>query len=250
MIELNKIYNEDCLVGMKKIPDNSIDLILTDPPYIISKKSNFATGGSWNNASDKAFRKTPPKTDFGEWDKTPLDLHSIFKHFYRILTRGGTLIWFYDVWKLQEVKEIATKIGFKQLRICRWDKTNPVPVNSKINYLSNVSEYFLTMVKGGKPVFNSAYDKGIYTMPICSGNERTEHPNQKPLALIVQLVKKHSNENAIVLDSYIGSGTTAIACINTNRNYIGFELDKHYCDIANERIQRAMQDKATSEKGL
>ena len=73
------------------------------------------------------------------------------------------------------------------------------------------------------------------------------HPTQKPVELIERLINKFSPESSTALDAFAGSGTTAIACINTNRNYIGFELDKHYCDIANERIQRAMQDKAVGE---
>lgn len=73
------------------------------------------------------------------------------------------------------------------------------------------------------------------------------HPTQKPVALLEYLIKTYTNEGETVLDNCMGSGTTAIACINTNRNYIGFELDKQYCDIANERIQRAIQDKGVGE---
>jgi site-specific DNA-methyltransferase (adenine-specific) len=74
------------------------------------------------------------------------------------------------------------------------------------------------------------------------------HPTQKPVALFEYLIKTYTNEGETVLDNCMGSGTTAIACINTNRNYIGFELDKHYCEIANERIQKAVAD--SDEKGL
>jgi DNA modification methylase len=80
--------------------------------------------------------------------------------------------------------------------------------------------------------------------------EGNNHPTVKPVSLIKYLVTLVTPPDGVCLDPFMGSGTTAIACINTNRNYIGFELDKHYCDIANERIQKAMQDKATSEKGL
>ena len=73
------------------------------------------------------------------------------------------------------------------------------------------------------------------------------HPTQKPEKLLEELIEKYSDSGATVLDCFMGSGTTAIACINTNRNYIGFELDKHYCDIANERIQKALAEKAGGE---
>lgn len=232
-----KLLKGDCLELLTKIPNNSIDLILIDPPYIISKKSNFDKGGSWNNAEDKRCRKTPPKTDFGEWDKKELDLDFLFKQYYRILKPHGTLLCFYDIWKMQELKECGEDNKFKQFRLCRWDKTNPVPVNSKLNYLSNASEYFITCVKEGKPTFNSEYDKGIYEYPICSGKERTEHPTQKPLSLITDLILKHSNENDLVLDCFMGSGTTGVAARNIKRNFIGMELSEEYFNIAKDRIE-------------
>lgn len=133
------------------------------------------------------------------------------------------------------MKLAAESNKFKQLRLCRWDKTNPVPVNSKLNYLSNSTEYFMTAVKGGKPTFHSEYDKGIYTYPICSGSERTIHPTQKPLNLISDLVVKHSNSGDLVLDCFMGSGTTAVACIENDRHYIGYENNNEYYRIAISR---------------
>ena len=87
MMEIDYILCGDCLKLMKDIPDESIDLIVTDPPYIISKKSNFSVGGSWNNTKDSKYRKTPPKTDFGEWDKIPLNLENILTSFYKKLKK-------------------------------------------------------------------------------------------------------------------------------------------------------------------
>ncbi|WP_248785824.1 site-specific DNA-methyltransferase, partial [Escherichia coli] len=92
----------------------------------------------------------------------------------------------------KNIKDVATKYGFKQPRVCQWVKTNPVPINSKKNYLSNAIEFFFTFVKTKKRVFNSIYDKGIYNYPLCHGKERTSHPTQKPLALIENLITKHS----------------------------------------------------------
>lgn len=236
------LYNKDCIDVLRNLSEESIDLILVDMPYIISKKSNFDKGGSWNDANDKKYRKTPPKTDFGEWDKEPLDLDNLLKEFYRILKKSGTLIMFYDMYKMQELKEIAEKHKFKQPRLCVWQKTNPIPVNSKLNYLSNSREYFITFVKGGKPTFNSEYDKGFYEYPICRGKERTIHPTQKPIMLINDLILKHSNENDLVLDCFMGSGTTGVACLKNNRNFMGIEIDKDYFDIAKERIENSMKE--------
>jgi site-specific DNA-methyltransferase (adenine-specific) len=99
-----------------------------------------------------------------------------------------------------------------------------VPINSKINYLSNSREIALVAVKGKKPCFNSYYDKGIYEFPIEQKN-RT-HPNQKNLKLFESLISKHSNQGDLILDCFLGSGTTALACKNLKRHFIGCELQR------------------------
>ena len=88
-----------------------------------------------------------------------------------------------------------------------------------MNYLSNAIEFFFTFVKGKKPTFHSVYDNGVYKYPICHGKERYDHPTQKPLSLICDIINKHSNEGDVVLDNFAGTGTTAHACILNNRNY-------------------------------
>lgn len=233
------LYNDDCFKVLPCIDSNSVNLILVDLPYLISKENGFSSGGSWNNSKDKSFRKTPPKTDFGEWDKKEFDLDMLIGEFKRILKPSGTLILFYDIFKMQELKAIADKYNFNQPRLCVWQKTNPVPVNSKLNYLSNSREYFISFVKGGTPTFNSDYDNGFYEYPICHGNERTEHPTQKPLSLITELINKHSNKGDLILDCFMGSGTTGVACIKASRRFIGIELDTNYFNIAKVRIKDA-----------
>lgn len=237
---MNKIENCDAFNFLKNIETNTINLILIDPPYIISKDSGFSKG---NISKDEYKSKYGKYTiDFGEWDKQELDLDNLFNQFYRILNPSGTLIMFYDIWKMQEIKEIAEKYKFKQPRLCCWNKTNPVPVNSKLNYLTNAKEYFCTFTKISKPTFNSEYDNGdyfsdTYIYPICHGKERTKHPTQKPLELIKQLVLKHSNENDVVLDCFLGSGTTAVASLETNRKFLGCEINEKYFNIAKERLK-------------
>ena len=150
---------------------------------------------------------------------------------------GGTLLIFYDIWKSNELKEISEKYKFKQPRIGQWQKSNPVPINSKINYLSNGTEYFFTFIKGKNPTFNSEYDNGVYRCPLCHGKERYDHPTQKPLSLISELVIKHSNPGDLVLDNFAGTFTTYIACENLDRKCIGIEKIEDYFNIGKKRIE-------------
>jgi site-specific DNA-methyltransferase (adenine-specific) len=236
------LINGDCFNYVQTIPDNSVDLILIDPPYLISKESNF------KNYSDSANKELVTKygdlsIDFGDWDKVYIDWISLFKEYNRILKDGGTLIVFFDIWKSGLIKEAAELNKFKQPRVCQWQKTNPVPVNSKKNYLSNAIEYFFTFTKGKNPTFNSEYDNGVYRYPICHGKERLNHPTQKPLRLIVDLINKHSKPGDVVLDTFAGSGTTGHASILTGRNYILVEKSEEYFKILEERIKNVSNKK-------
>jgi site-specific DNA-methyltransferase (adenine-specific) len=230
------VINGDCYEELFKIKDNSIDLIIIDPPYLISKDSNFKKISE--STSDEMKTKYNISIDFGNWDKEEIDWVFLFKEYNRILKKGGTIVIFYDIWKSKEIKEAAESVKLKQPRVCGWIKTNPVPINSKVNYLSNATEYFFTFVKGGKPTFNSTYDNGYYSFPICHGKERYDHPTQKPLSLIKTLIEKHSNVGDLVLDCFAGTGTTGHASILSNRNFILIEKDKNYFDIIEERLNK------------
>jgi len=210
------IKSSDALAFLKELESDSVDLILTDPPYQISKETGFSKGGG--------VERFAISMDFGAWDYDFKGMDEVIKEYYRVLKKGGTLIIFYDLWKISFLAENLKLEKFKQLRFLEWVKTNPVPINSKINYLTNAREIALSAVKGGKPVFNSKYDNGIYKHPIYHGKDRT-HPTQKSLKLFEELILKHSNPGDLVLDSFLGSGTTACAAVNTGRMFIGSEID-------------------------
>ena len=221
------IKHEDGLDYLKSLKTNSVDLVLTDPPYQISRETGMqhARDNGLGNA------KFHIQTKFGEWDEgfEVAQLEPFIKEIYRVLKKGGTLICFYDLWKISFLAQIFKDCKFKQLRFIEWIKTNPQPLNSSVNYLTNCREIALVAVKGGKPTFNSKYDNGIYQYPLQGGKNRF-HPTQKSLALFEDLIKKHSNENDTVLDTFLGGGTTAIACKNTKRNFKGCEISKEYYD--------------------
>ncbi|OQX74963.1 MAG: DNA modification methylase [Campylobacteraceae bacterium 4484_4] len=229
-LSIPKIHIErnDCFAFLEGVKEESIDLILIDPPYEISRKTGF-------QSVVNGVERFGVSMDFGNWDHEKLDLETIIPSFYRVLKKGGTAIIFYDLWKITPLSEALKQSGFKQLRFLEWLKTNPVPLNSKVNYLTNAREIAISAVKGGRPKFHSSYDNGIYEFPIYQGKERS-HPTQKPVKLFEALIEKHSDPGDTVLDCFLGSGTTAVACKRTGRNFTGCELDETYCKNAIKRV--------------
>jgi len=223
------LLNADCNEYLNSLKDESVDLVLTDPPYDISKDTGFQSCVNGN-------KKFSVSMDFGEWDHGVIDLGQTIKGLYRVLKKGGTAIIWYDLWKITDLRKLMEDSGFKQIRLIEWLKTNPVPINSKVNYLTNSREVAILGVKGSKPTFNSSFDRGIYEYPIYRAVDRI-HPTQKPILLMEALIKKHSNEGDVVLDVFLGSGTTTIACLNTNRKSIGCELDSEMFEKMIERVK-------------
>ena len=233
--EIQDFELTDSLTLLSKLDKGSVDLVLTDPPYIISKPSGFK---SVKNGE----QRFAVSTEHGEWDKAENfsleDLRDSVNEYYRVLKKHGTAIIFCDLWKITDIKRIMEEAGFKQIRLIEWVKTNPVPLNSKRNYLTNAREVALLGVKVSKPTFNSEYDKGIYHFPICHEKGRF-HPTQKPLALMETLIEKHSNVADVVLDTFAGSAATLLAAKNLQRGFIGCELDEEYFDKAEARLFRS-----------
>ena len=284
-----EIKNTDGLNYLDSIESGSINLVLTDPPYITSRKTGmdeqakivknyqktkknlkteqewkeFKTNQEWDKwmiekkiPVDKRTKKLEEirnnylkygsiygkkyavVTNYGDWDKnfTMELLEKFLNHYYRVLKDGGTLILFFDLWKITPLQDLMKKVGFKQIRFIEWIKTNPQPLNSSTNYLTNCREIALLGIKKSKPTFNSKYDNAIYKFPLQSGKNRT-HPTQKSLLLFEELIKKHSNENDVVLDTFLGSGTTALACKNNNRRFKGCEIIEKYYKISLEILK-------------
>ena len=224
---------------LSTIENNSVDLVLTDPPYIISRKSGMQSykdslekGGKGDEKFGKKYAIT---TEFGEWDSsfTIDDLEKAINEFYRILRPGGSCIIFFDVWKIETLTNLLSK--FSKHRFVEWIKTNPMPVNQYATYLSNAREIAISCVKGGKATFNSKYDNGVYNYPIYGGKDRF-HPTQKSLPMFEELIKKHSNEGDTIVDPYAGSGTTALAAKNTNRLYLCCEPSDEYFQRGYNRV--------------
>lgn len=263
-----RIENAEGLAFLSGVPDASVDLVLTDPPYIISRDSGMnqlhqhAQNGTGTKTEEEWLRhkqkhnlpnddkkqnymrygttygrKYAVATDYGDWDSsfTTEQLALFVEQFYRKLRDGGTLILFFDLWKLSDLHAIMTQAGFRQIRFIEWIKTNPQPLNSSKNYLTNCREVALVGVKKGKPTFHSRQDNGIYSFPLQGGKDRC-HPTQKNTDLFAALIEKHSNPGDLVLDTFLGSGTTAVACQRTNRRFLGCEASPAYFRLAQQRI--------------
>ena len=242
MLETNKIYNMDCLEGMKYIDDKSIDMILCDLPY---------------------------GTTACKWDVI-IPFEPLWEQYERIIKDNGAIV-------LTASQPFTTKLINSNIEMFKynlvWEKPQGVdPFMAKKRPLNNIEDIVIFYKR--QPTYNPQYEKGKpykitrdkkprnyeitdtvmketttvndgYRLPkriIRIKQERGLHPTQKPVPLFEYLIKTYTNEGEIVLDNCIGSGTTAIACINTNRNYIGFELDKKYYEIAKNRINKHILD--------
>ena len=151
--------------------------------------------------------------DFDKWDHGEIDLNALANGFFRTLRTGGTAIVWYDLWKITKLRSAFEDAGFGMFRIIIWQKRNPVPLNSKVSYLSNSREMALVCVKGSTPTFNSSYDDGMYYCSIPRHNGNRIHPTQKCVRLFSELVKKHSNPGDMIINPFLGSGTTAMAAL-------------------------------------
>ena len=206
MLELNKIYNMDCIEGMKQLDDNSIDLVLTDPPYginVMTRKKVLGRGST----------KCKVK-DLGEMDWDIKPNKECFKEIFRI-----------------SKNQIIFGGNYFELPVSScwivWDK---------LNGNSDFADCELAWTS-----FNTAVRKFSFPYGCCDYwnhryFEKRIHPTQKPVALIREILKRYSNENDIVLDCFMGSGTTALACKQLNRHFIGFEINEDYYDISIKRL--------------
>ncbi len=239
---LNQIYCMDCLEGLSHIEDNSVTLGLIDPPYNIGK---------------------------AEWDSNPDFLNfieKVFKEYKRILKNNGSIWVFASSWHLPKVCTIFDQI-FHRKNIIIWtyssgrvtqngfsERYEPIlyGVQDKNNFIFNADDIRIPRVRideryrtkynieGKVPESVWHYERLVWTP---SKHIDGFHPSKKPLTVIERIIKCSSNKEDLVVDSFMGSGTTAVACKKLNRNYIGFEIDSNYCKIAERRLAKTFSAK-------
>ncbi len=218
----------DCLELMKEIPDNSIDLVATDPPYkVTSRGCTGNMGGYWKSdiaKSGKIFKYN---------NITPKDY---IKELYRILKDKTILYIMCNNVNLFEMLKEGQGAGFNFVKALIWQKGNKICGR----YYMGCYEYILLFRKGGDRPINNCGTPDILNVPIKKlkdENGKNLHDTEKPVELMKILIENSSNENEIVLDPFMGIGTTGVACKKLNRNFIGYEIDEKYFNIAKERIE-------------
>lgn len=227
MKELNKIYNEDCLIGMKDIPDNSIDLLVTDPPY------KTISGGVMKDTSIGGYGISVLKKNDGKiFEHNDINIHDYLVECFRVLKEGGHAYIMTNVLNLFDLHREALRVGFKLHNLLVWEKNN---ANASRWYMKNC-EYTLFLRKGNAKRINNASSKTVHKFN--NVLKTKNHPTEKPVELMEFYITNSSNQGDVVLDPFMGSGTTAVACLNTGRNFIGFELDENYYKKSLERIEK------------
>ncbi len=242
---INSIVCCDCIEGLKELPDNYVDLVITDPPYAISQKGKKISRKSLNSKSWK--RNSDIKLDFGKWDnfKTEEDFfkftESWFKECVGMLKQKSWIYIFFDKQKTGYFDLfLSKKYGIKSRTIFTWLKSNPTPSFRKVNWLS-ASEFVWVGSKGECKLKNFLNQTDMFNYMITPNKSIygvTEHPTEKPIDLIIKFILTSSNEGDLILDPFLGSGTTAVACSSLNRNFLGFEINPEYCQIAIKRLEQ------------
>ena len=222
-----KLYQGDCIEVMKNIEDGSVDLVVTDPPY------KTITGGDSNGANSER-PKGMLRGNRKLFKHQKMNISDWMPEIYRVLKQGSHCYIFTNSLNLQEMLNEATKVGFKLHNLLVWEKNNCTPSQY---YMKNC-EYVLFLRKGKAKWINNIGDsKTVHKFNNIIGNKL--HPTEKPVDLLEYYLLNSSEPNNIVFDPFMGSGSTGVACLNTNRNFIGIELDEGYFNIAQNRIEEA-----------
>lgn len=234
------LYNQDCIAAMEQIPAGSVDLIVTDPPYNLGifmknratnlkkMRDNFFGSAGWDNMG------------FDEWSKS---MDDFFQSAARVMKKGGAMILFMAIIKVETVMQLGEKHGFYYKTTGIWHKTNPMPRNMNLHFVNSTEAWIYFTYKKRTGTFNNGgavFHDFIETSVAPNGERRYgKHPTQKPEGLIRRFVEILSNPGDIVLDPFMGSGTTGVVSKRAGRNFIGIELDGAYFKAAQQRIQEA-----------
>ena len=226
----------DCLQLMKDIPDHSVNLILTDPPYNLAKYSTGNLSFDW---------RADRNNDIAGWDLTELRPAELIGEFTRILAPNGNIFMFCSYNLIGEYHKVFDPV-FDTFQFVVWHKKNPVPNFRKTSFLNSCELIVACWNKGHTWNFTAQNEMhNFIEESICMGAERikdrdgkTLHPTQKPVAVLEKIIKIASNERDLVLDCFSGVASTGEAALKLNRRYLGIELDDTYCDASERRLAK------------
>ena len=226
------LYNADCFDQMKQIPDHSVSLILCDPPYNLAHYSTGNINFSWRKDINN---------DVANWDLVPLNPQDLLGEFKRIIKPNGNIFIFTSYNLIGKYHEVFDS-EFDTFQFMVWHKTNPVPNVRHTSFLNSCELLVCLWNKGH--IWNFSKQNEMHNFiesPICMGEERLKtpsHPTQKPVKILEHIIKIASNRNDIVLDMFMGVGSTGVAALNLNRKFIGIEIDPIYFKAAQQRLQK------------
>lgn len=226
-MKLNLIKG-DCLEKMKNIQSDSIDLIVTDPPY------KTITGGNPNDEHKRP--KGVLESNKGLFKYQKIDMKAWITECYRVLKEETHCYFFTNCLNLNEMINKSLECGFKLHNILVWKKNNCTPSQ----WYMKDAEYILFLRKGKAKYINNIGTKTVLEFDNILKNKI--HPTQKPVDLLTVLIENSSNAGDVILEPFMGSCSTGIACLSTNRNFIGFELDDNYFNISQQRVDTYIKE--------
>jgi len=225
-----QLFNDDCLKVLPTIPDKSIDLIVTDPPYKMTPRGNTGTTGGMLlkdiNKKGKVF------------DNNEINISEWLPECFRILKESSHIYVMTNHINLYEYLNTIKDTGFHFVKSLIWNKRNKI----MSPYYMSQFEYILFCRKGSAKKINNCGTSDIIDIPNKKQKKdgKNLHDTEKPIELMKILIENSSIENDTILDPFMGIGSTALACKNANRKFIGIEIDKEYFDIAKQRIESTL----------
>lgn len=232
------LYNADCLDAMKIMKTESVDLVLTDPPYNLglfmknratnlkAMRDNFFGAAGWDNL------------EFSEWEK---DLDELFLELSRVIKPRGSVIMFMSIIKVESIVKLAEKHGFYYKTTGIWHKKNPMPRNMNLHFINSTEAWIYFTYKFRTGTFNNN-GRAIHDFVETAVTPSSEklfgrHPTQKPIQLFEHFVKILTNENDVIFDPFSGSGSSGVAALKNNRRFIGSEINDEYYRNSKERLE-------------
>lgn len=228
----------DCIEKMKVIPKGSVDLLLTDPPYNLGlfmksrgtnmgklRENHFAVSG-WDQLTVE------------EW---VVKMDDFFREASRVMKKRGSVLIFMSLIKAQSLIEMAVKHKFYYKTTGIWHKTNPMPRNMNLHFVNSTEAWLYFVYDATTGTFNNegrvVHDFVETSVVPLSEKKHGKHPTQKPITLLKHFVRLLTNENDVVLDPFMGSGSSGVAAKQLGRRFIGVELSDEYYDLARQRIE-------------